>query len=104
VVVTARGTIDLNRGVVDGHARANLRGIGGVILAPVSVIFLEMKVTGPLENIRVAPSGPLGMAKEFVVESAHLSSTVLHQALVLPFEALGMFHDEEKPKKKAKER
>jgi len=103
VVVTARGTIDLNKGVVDGHARANLRGLGGVILAPVSVIFLEMKVTGPLENIRVAPSGPLGMAKEFVVESAHLSSTVLHQALVLPFETLGLFHEEERSKKKAKE-
>jgi hypothetical protein len=43
------------------------------------------------------------MAKEFVVESAHLSSTVLRQALALPFEALGLFHDEERSKKKTKE-
>ena len=103
VIVTARGTIDLNKRVVNGHARANLRGIEGVVLAPVSVLFLEMKVTGPLDDIRVAPAGPLGMAKEFAVESAHLSSTVLREALVLPFEALGLFHDEEKTKKTPKQ-
>ncbi len=103
VIVTARGTIDLNKRVVEGHARANLRGLPGVILAPVSVLFLEMKVTGPLDNIRVSPLGVLGAAETVVAEGAKLSSTVLRQALALPFEALGLFRDEEKPRKIAKQ-
>ena len=104
VIVTARGTIDLNRRVVDGHARANLRGFPGVLLSPVSVLFLEMKVTGPMDDIRVSPLGVVGAAKTVVVEGAKLSSLVLRQALALPFEALGLFHEEEKqPKKIAKQ-
>ncbi|WP_294397935.1 hypothetical protein [Prosthecobacter sp.] len=53
--------IDLNKHVVDGHARANLRGIAGVVLSPVSVRCLS---------------------------------------LALPFEALGLLQDEERPKKR----
>ncbi len=104
VIVTARGTIDLNKRVVEGHARANLRGFPGVLLSPVSVLFLEMKVTGPLDNIRVSPMGILGVAKTVVVEGAKLSSSVLRLALALPFEAMGMFHEEEKPGKTAKKK
>ena len=103
VIVTARGTIDLNKRVVEGHARANLRGFGGVLLAPASVLFLEMKVTGPLDDIRVSPLGILGAAKTVVVESAKLSTTVLREALALPFEALGLFHDEDQPGKNTQE-
>lgn len=99
VIVTARGTIDLNKRVVEGHARANLHGFGGVLLSPVSVLFLEMKVTGPLDDIRVSPLGILGAAKTVVVASAKLSSTVLREALALPFEALGMFQDDDRPRK-----
>lgn len=103
VVVTARGTLDLNKRVVDGHARANLRGIPGVVLAPVSVLFLDMKVKGPLDDIRVSPSGVVGAVKTAVVEGAKLSSTVLRQGLALPFETFGLFRDEEKPKKTPKQ-
>lgn len=103
VVITARGTLDLNKRVVSGRARANLRGVAGVVLSPVSVLFLEMKVTGPLDDIRVSPMGPLGAAKTVVVEGAKLSSTVVREALTLPFEALGMFQDEEKSQKSSKE-
>ena len=97
VVVTARGTIDLNRRVVDGHARANLRGVAGVVLSPISVLFMEMKVTGPLDDIRVSPLGVLGAAKVVAVEGTKLSSAVLRQGLALPFEALGLFHGGDKP-------
>lgn len=91
VVVTARGTVDLNKRSVAGHARANVRGIVGVLIAPISVVFMEMKVVGPLDDIQVSPLGPLGAAKTVIKGAAKLSSTVLREGVSVPFEALGMF-------------
>ncbi len=94
VVVTASGKVDLNHRQVDGTARANLRGIAGVALSPVSVVLLEMKVSGPFEDISVSPLGAFGAAKTVVTGSAKLSTGVLREGLSLPFEALGMFRKE----------
>ncbi len=94
VVVTARGTVDLNKRVVEGHARANVRGVVGVIISPISLAFLEMKVVGPLDDIKVSPLGPLGAAKTVIGGAAKLSSTVLREGVSVPFEALGMFRKE----------
>jgi hypothetical protein len=94
VVVTARGKVDLNKRTVEGHARANIRGLAGVVIAPISVVFLEMKVVGPFEDIDVSPLGPLGAAKSFISGAVKLSSTVLRTGASVPFEALGMFRKE----------
>lgn len=91
VVVTARGTVDLVKRVVEGHARANVRGVVGVIISPISVLFMEMKVSGPLDNIQVSSLGALGAAKSVITSAAKLSSTVLRTGVSVPFEALGMF-------------
>ena len=91
VVVTASGKVDFNHRQVDGHARANLRGLAGVALSPVSVLLMEMKVSGPFDDISVSPLGAFGAAKTVVTGTAKLSSGVLREGLSLPFEALGMF-------------
>lgn len=94
VVVTARGTVDLNKRSVDGHARANVRGVAGVVMAPVSVLFLEMKVKGPFNDLRVAPLGVIGAAKSVIENTAKLSTLVIREGVSVPFEALGMFRSE----------
>ncbi|OYW71986.1 MAG: hypothetical protein B7Z37_26185 [Verrucomicrobia bacterium 12-59-8] len=63
IVVTARGTVDLNKRTMEGHGRANVRGIVGVIISPISVVFMEMQVKGPFDDIKVAPLGLIGAAK-----------------------------------------
>ncbi|MDB6007078.1 MAG: AsmA-like C-terminal region [Prosthecobacter sp.] len=91
IVVTARGTVDLNKRTVDGHARANVRGIVGVIISPISVAFMEMQVRGPFDDIKVSPLGLIGAAKSVVKNTVKLSSTVVREGVSVPFEALGMF-------------
>ncbi len=104
VTVTATGTVDLVKRQVSGQARANLRGIAGIATAPLSHVLTEMKVSGPLDDIRVSPITPVSAAKGLitgtfkgasttVTGSAKLSSNVLRAGLSLPFEALGMFGD-----------
>lgn len=63
IVVTARGTVDLNKRTVEGHGRANVRGVVGVVIAPIRVAFMEMQVQGPFDDIKVAPLGLIGAAK-----------------------------------------
>jgi hypothetical protein len=48
VVVTARGTVDLNKRTVDGHGRANVRGIVGVIISPISSRSWRCEFAAPL--------------------------------------------------------
>lgn len=57
VTVTAKGTVDLVRKQVDGHARANLRGIVGLATSPLSYVLTDMDISGPLNNIRISPPG-----------------------------------------------
>lgn len=91
VVVTAKGKVDLNHRQVDGTARANLRGIAGVALSPISVVLMEMKVSGPFDDISVSLLGAFGAAKTVITSTTKLSTGVLREGLSLPFEALGMF-------------
>ena len=101
VTVTAKGTVDLVKRRVEGKARANLRGIVGRITLPLSHVFTDMEVSGPLDDIQVTPEGPIGGVKSLLkgtsqtaTTGAKLSSKVLREGLKLPFEALGMFKDE----------
>lgn len=96
VAVTASGKVDLNRRRVDGRARANLRGLAGAALSPVSLLLLEMKVSGPFDDISVSPLGAFGGVKTVVTGTVKLSSGVLREGLSLPFEALGMFRRDKK--------
>lgn len=103
ITVTATGTVDLVKQYVQGRARANLRGIVGRITLPLSHVFTDMEISGPLDDIRVSPEGPMGGAKglfqgtaKVAKGSVKLSGNVLKAGLTLPFEALGMF-GEEKP-------
>ena len=94
IVVTARGSVDLNKRTVEGHGRANVRGIVGVIISPICVAFMEMQVRGPFDDIKVAPLGLIGAAKSVLNNAAKLSSVVLRQGVSVPFEALGMFRQQ----------
>ena len=94
IVVTARGSVDLNKRTVEGHGRANVRGIVGVIISPISLAFMEMQVRGPFDDIKVAPLGLIGAAKSVLNNAAKLSSVVLRQGVSVPFEALGMFRQQ----------
>ncbi|WP_166647046.1 AsmA-like C-terminal region-containing protein [Prosthecobacter fusiformis] len=100
LTVTATGTVDLVKRRVQGHARANLRGIVGRITLPLSHVLTDMEISGPLDDIRVSPEGPIGGAKKLIGGSAEaakdsvkLSGDVLKEGLSLPFQALGMFRD-----------
>jgi len=95
IVVTARGTVDLNKRTVEGHGRANVRGVVGVVISPISVVFMEMQVQGPFDDIKVAPLGLIGAAKSVLKNAAKLSSLVLREGVSVPFEALGMFRRQE---------
>lgn len=103
LTVTAKGTVDLVNRQVEGHARANLRGVVGRITLPLSHVLTDMNIRGPLDDIRVSPDGPVGGVKkllgggtEVAKDSVQMSGTVLKEGLMLPFQALGMFGDEEK--------
>jgi hypothetical protein len=101
VTVTATGTVDLVKQYVQGRARANLRGIVGRITLPLSHVLTDMEISGPLDDIRVSPEGPIGGAKglfqgtaKAAKGSVKLSGNVLKEGLTLPFEALGMFGEQ----------
>lgn len=100
LTVTAKGTVDLVNRQVEGHARANLRGVVGRITLPLSHVLTDMTIRGPLDDIRVSPEGPIGGVKkllggstEVAKDSVKMSGTVLKEGLTLPFQALGMFGD-----------
>ena len=105
LTVTATGTVDLEKRVVTGQARANLRGVAGIATSPLSHVLTEMWISGTLDNIRVTPldpgaaaksliTGTLGAAKGTAIASARLSSDILANSLSLPFEAIGLLGGE----------
>lgn len=97
VTVTAKGTVDLVRKQVDGTARANLRGVVGVITSPLSHVLMDMEINGPLDDVRISPQGPVAAAKDAVRAAkggARFSSKVIGTGLSLPFRALGMLDAE----------
>lgn len=97
VTVTAKGTVDLVRRHMSGHARANLRGLVGIATSPLSHVLTDMDIEGPLNDVRISPQGPAGAVKKTVRAAkggVKLSSQVLNTGLTLPFRALGMLDDD----------
>ena len=93
VRVTAEGTVDLKRRQVLGHARANLRGIFGIVTGPLSRT-LEMQVSGPLDNIRVRPLGLKGILNvplSLVPDSSKGASRLIQNGVALPVRGLDLF-------------
>lgn len=95
LVVMATGTVDLVQRQVNGQARANLRNLAGIATAPLSHLLMQMSISGPFEDIQVAPSGPIAGAKKLVTGTTSaatggvkLGSEVLRQGLTLPLKAL----------------
>jgi hypothetical protein len=83
VTVTGSGVVDLVRGQVDGRARGNLRGVAGVATSVFSKA-LEMKVSGPLDHIRVQPIGPVDILGKAAVGVAELPGKVLKEGVAVP--------------------
>jgi hypothetical protein len=83
VTVTGSGVVDLEKGEVEGRARGNLRGVGGIATSVFSKA-LEMKVSGPLDHIRVQPIGPVDMLEKGAVGAAELPGKVLKDGVKLP--------------------
>lgn len=101
VTVTGAGKVDLVNRTVSARAKGRLRGVGGVITSPISRL-LEMEVSGPLDNIRVRPSGPGGLAGEVVEgtvdvakgtvkEATRVTGSVVKEGVKIPFRALNFF-------------
>lgn len=93
VTITAKGTVNLVKKYVKGHARANLRGVVGRITLPLSHVLTDMKIQGPLDDIRVTPDGPIGAAGNALKGGAKISTGLLKEGLSVPFEAMGLFRD-----------
>ena len=109
VKVTANGTLDLVRRQVSARARGNLRGLVGVATSPLSHT-LEMQVSGPLDNIRVRPTGLGGIVTRSLSGTAaivpgtvkattKLTGSVVRDGVALPLKALKLFKPEPAPAK-----
>lgn len=97
VTVTAKGTVDLVHKKVDGEARANLRGVVGIVTSPLSHVLTDMDIRGPLSNIRISHKGPVAAVKKGVEaagDGVQFTSNALSTGLTLPFRALGMLDDD----------
>lgn len=97
--VTATGTIDLKKREVDARARGNVRGVFGLATAPISRV-LEMRVTGPLDQVRVRPlgfdnvlgdklAGPEEKSPSAPKKPSSVAGDVIRNGISLPFRALG---------------
>ncbi|MDB6007615.1 MAG: AsmA-like C-terminal region [Prosthecobacter sp.] len=97
VTVTAKGTVDLVHKKVDGQARANLRGLVGIVTSPLSQVLTDMDISGPLNNIRISPQGPTAAVKKSVKaanDGVQFTSNALRTGLTLPFRALGLLDED----------
>jgi len=83
VTVTGSGVVDLVRRQVDGRARGNLRGIPGLATSVFGKA-LELRVSGPLDHIRVQPLSPLELLGQGAGGAAELPGTVLKDGVTLP--------------------
>jgi hypothetical protein len=80
VSVTAKGKLDLVRREISARAWGNLRGVAGIATLAVSRT-LEMKVSGPLDQIRVQPVGAVKAVEGTVTGAAK----ALETGVALPF-------------------
>ncbi|MEP6667527.1 MAG: AsmA-like C-terminal region-containing protein [Chthoniobacter sp.] len=83
ITVTGTGTVDLVRRKVDGRAEGHLRGVVGIVTSPITKA-LEMKVSGPLDQIQVQPMGPVGIVGGSVSGAAQLPAKALKEGVKLP--------------------
>ena len=101
ITVTGAGKVDLVDRTVSARAQGRLRGVTGVITSPISRL-LEMEVTGPLDDIRVRPAGPgglaggvvkgtVGVATGTVKEATKVTGSVVKEGVKIPFRALNLF-------------
>jgi hypothetical protein len=101
ITVTGAGEVDLVDRTVSARAQGRLRGVTGVITSPISRL-LEMEVTGPLDDIRVRPAGPgglaggvvrgtVGVATGTVKEATKVTGSVVKEGVKIPFRALNLF-------------
>lgn len=104
VTVTGSGNVDLVGRTVSATAQGRLRGVGGVVTAPISRL-MEMEVSGPLDDIRVKPAGDglVGNVVEGTVDVARgtikgatkVTGSVVKEGVKLPFRALNLFRKKE---------
>jgi hypothetical protein len=83
ISVKAKGTLDLVRREVSAQAWGNLRGVAGLATLVLSRT-LEMKVSGPLDQIRVQPAGPVKMAEGTVTGAAKAAGGALESGVKMP--------------------
>jgi hypothetical protein len=83
ITVTAKGKLDLVERQVSARAWGNLRGVAGLATLAVSRT-LEMKVSGPLDEIRVQSVGPAGVIGGTVSGATKVTGGVLKTGVTLP--------------------
>lgn len=99
LTVSAVGKIDLSKHQVQGRARGKLVGLPGLVTSPLSHL-LEMKISGPYDDIRLKPLGPaklasntvngtVGVAVDTLEETGKITGTVLKEGIKLPFKWMG---------------
>jgi hypothetical protein len=87
VDVTATGTVDLIQREISGQAQGQMRGIARL---PTSLVtsMLNMKVSGPIGQVRVQPVGPVrGVAKG----AAKLPVDAIKTGVTMPLKVLDLF-------------
>ncbi len=87
VEVTATGTLDLIQREISGQARGKLRGILRLPASPVTSM-LDMKVSGPIGQVRVQPEGPV---RGVVKGAAKLPVDVIKTGVTMPLKVLDLF-------------
>jgi hypothetical protein len=112
LTVSAVGTVDLNKGRVNGRARGKLVGLPGLVTSPLSRL-LEMDVSGPYDDIRVKPLGPaklasntvsgtVGVAVDTLEETGKISGAIIKEGIKVPFRWLDGVGKEKQDKDKPK--
>ncbi len=87
VEVTATGTLDLVRREISAQATGQARGIAGLATSPVTSM-LNMKVSGPIGQVRVQPEGPV---RGVVKGAAKLPVDVIKTGITMPLKVLDLF-------------
>jgi hypothetical protein len=100
ITVTGAGSVDLVHHTISGKAQGRLRGVSGVVTAPISRM-MEMEVSGPLDDIRVRPAGDglvgnvvegtVDVARGTVKGATKVTGSVVKEGVKLPFRALNLF-------------
>ena len=90
VDVTATGTLDLVQREISAQAKGQLRGVAGLATSPVTSM-LNMKVSGPIGQVRVQPEGPVRAVGGVVKGAAKLPLDVIKTGITMPLKVLDWF-------------